>query len=1078
MDTSGRLVEKPTEMITKSPISPTALAAAVQSETMETTTSPDLPTSHDLSSLETPCREEQDAISKAVVAVSETKLCGCIPIDTSLLELQRREVNIQQEQDEIKLLLSQSVNERKSLCQELKSLNSMVEVQKKDAVTKQESISIQSQSTATLLEEVDRLRDERTQILAQRKNSHQTMLKTEFKLRELQLELCRKQLTEPDIKMDTTNPLYVSIQEDEKQVIELTEDIAKKSAVHKQLESMCQKAEEEYNLKNEEYQVLNKRLDEERKICKSLQQDVDQVEEKIHSITNRLKLLVDERKQKKLRVLEMEEELIYIEMCKKLKKVDEKKLLLLVSKGEEDFPVDESSPAPSPLPVQKVPDAVADTNETFVTTNVERAERVASVIVNSPLVSPGLNSFATTEEPTMASNILSKAVESVVAAEVEAEADMESESKTMEEENSGKESPQNQPMCLRMTPAALSPPPPMEMATPSTDLTNGTNTPSSVTTTTAQPPPVSNSPPTNKTIESLARVEAPHASASQVPPPAAIAQSQDQISLSSLEIALPFYAQIPNSSSAAKANQSDEKILCQEIVIGVRNFNAWFTKHQTAFSNLDPKTLQQSAVYMKEYFIPFYKLLAARNTSANANLNANVNISAASLMDSIVIQAQRSEWYLMAPVDGTYMRQLLESNLRLAIDHGTKQLKKNPPSRVEFCPSSGAQSLPTFTIHPPATTNESYRSSAVPNPSHSPRNPVERTTPDRPQPVVVAAPDSSPMGALNSMINSHARQAHNQPIVPSLSGEPTIPGTNGYMVADAHSGMARQNWNASPMTNGMGPYQPQPIQNTAIVAPMQYTSRHRMPNVPPNAPINPWHQMNATPGAQQYMGNNMMQPNNSRMPISPYAPQFYRQPQQQAHFIPPNYQQGDPTLQQQQQQQHQHQMAGFVNAENSTRQMPRVGGVQMQSPSPSQRPKQHVGTPQLPATLQHPQHPGGQQQQSQQQQTQQQVAHQNHHINQQQQQQRHMPQPSPPAANVQQRHFAGPQLEATRQAPTRRHSQEQQQVQVQVQVSMQGQTPPYVCSKCGEEAHQKCSGCQSAFYCSRDCQVIKHLNCY
>ena len=106
MDTSGRLVEKPTEMITKSPISPTALAAAVQSETMETTTSPDLPTSHDLSSLETPCREEQDAISKAVVAVSETKLCGCIPIDTSLLELQRREVNIQQEQDEIKLLLS------------------------------------------------------------------------------------------------------------------------------------------------------------------------------------------------------------------------------------------------------------------------------------------------------------------------------------------------------------------------------------------------------------------------------------------------------------------------------------------------------------------------------------------------------------------------------------------------------------------------------------------------------------------------------------------------------------------------------------------------------------------------------------------------------------------------------------------------------------------------------------------------------------------------------------------------------------------------------------------------------------
>jgi hypothetical protein len=29
--------------------------------------------------------------------------------------------------------------------------------------------------------------------------------------------------------------------------------------------------------------------------------------------------------------------------------------------------------------------------------------------------------------------------------------------------------------------------------------------------------------------------------------------------------------------------------------------------------------------------------------------------------------------------------------------------------------------------------------------------------------------------------------------------------------------------------------------------------------------------------------------------------------------------------------------------------------------------------------------------------------------------------------------------------------------------------------KCGQEAQQKCSGCQTTFYCSRDCQVLSKL---
>ena len=1083
MDTLGSPTEKAAEMKTKSPVPPLSpVATTVLSETMETDISPDLSMSHDLSSLATTNPEEPEASPKPLTVETETKICGCIPIDTTHEELKRREMDIRQEQESIQRLLSNGVNERKLLVEELNSLNSTVQSQKKDVAARQESISVESRSTATLLEEVNRLRENRTQLNVQRKNSQTARLRTEFKLRELQLELCRKQLEEPDIRMDTTKPLYVSIQEDEKQVNELTEDIVNKTAVHKILEEKCQKTEEDFIKKDEEYQVLSKSLEEARNICATLQQDVDTVEEKIITITKRLIVLVDERKEKKLRTLEMDEELVYIEMCEKLKRVHEKKLLILASEEqEEEMSVDNSTnhpSSPTPAQAQKIPAVVAETPVSVPTTTLERA---ASVIVNSPLISPVPSSFATAEESTVP-NVLPKALGSVTAEVEETEPDPEQ----LQEDNSESESsPQTQPMCLRMTPVAASSPPPAAATPPLTDTPTGHQTPSSATATIAEPPAVSNSPPIT-VVDSLSRSEVPQASPSRSLTPAAFAQSPDQISLSALEIALPFYAQLnasfPNSS-AKPAQANDEKILYQDIVIGVRKFNTWFASHQFAFSSLDSNAIQLSAMKMKDYFLPFYRLLLAKS-------NSGAVVSVASVLDAIVFQAQNSNWYGMPPVEPSFMRQLLESNLRIAIDHGTKQKKNVVPSRVEFCPSSGAQSLPTFTIHPPATANETYRSSAVSNPSPSPaRIAVERTTPERPQPVVVSTPDSSPMVALNSMISSHARQVQNQPLVASLSGEP-VSGTNGYLVSDAQMGMARQGgWNASAMTNGMGPYHPQPlqqaVQNTAVVAPMQYTAtRHRMPNVPQNVqPMNPWHpQVPATTGAQQYMASNMMQ-SSSRMQPYPGINQFYRpQPQQHAHFIPPNYPQGDPALQQQQLQQqqqqqiqhHQHQMAGFV-AENSSRQMSRVS-VQMQSPSPSQRSKQHVGTPQLPATLQHPQPTHAAAQQQSPQQPIQPVAHPNLHISQQQQQQRHMPQPSPPIANVQQRHFASPQLEGTRQASARRHSQEQPQQQVQVQAPVQGQTPPYICSKCGEEAHQKCSGCQNAFYCSRDCQVFLFQN--
>ncbi|KAI9561792.1 hypothetical protein GHT06_012753 [Daphnia sinensis] len=952
---------------------------------------------------------------------SVDKVC-CLSTDVPVEQLNQRECEIRQEKLQIQSALSEIFSERRTLNKEVRLLLSKSQKLEQESNVKNIDISANELTVKGLSNEVNIAREERNRLAAEKKKTHHMVLQTEIKLRELQVQLIRQQLDQGDAKPVESNSL-LDITENEKRVADLTEEVANKSTVHKETETAYQKAEHIFRQKNEELETLEKVLDEARKMCQELNDDLKKVTSEIEKAKLKLEDLADEGKRRCLRAVDIEEEIIKIEFCKKLKQNEVKRqeitaikdamafegmipnlnVLLAIeihtekteseiipsplpenANAKDDSPKQEPSPSrptvqvPSTVP----PVTVAETPSTLPT------EEAGALVIETIAVSPELPSHV----------------------EMECEAF----------------SPQTQPICLRIQ---------------NTSVVDFNPTPSRTTTPALGSPSITQSAPANssvatRTADSLGSSESMQASTSQNIATASFAVLPLAISLKSLSDAYPFYSQFVNPNSP-KANSDDETILNQEIVNGCRQFTHWKCNYACSKDitslNRDNPLLRQCAEYMKEFFIPFYRLMIKKN------------ITTTSLFDLIVLQAQKANWYGLSAVDSTYMKQMLENNLRCAIEIGIKFKDQACilPSRVEFSPSSGKSSMPTFTIH--LATPEAFRSPTLANHMQiSAQSSTEHSPVERSQATRAMQDGHSPIGALNTMLTNHVRQVHH----PTNAFSHNSP--NGLMT-EGHPTMPRQGWNSNSESNGLA-YPSTVVQNTAVVNPImnaQYTGRHRMPAVQQTVPPSQsaWPQQQAA--HQAYVQT--LQSNRMQVPVS-YQAGSYRQ--QQA-TLQHQYTSHNGLQQMSQSQQLQHCLIGPGTGDNLSRQnMSLLGShLQGQIPVQQQRVRQHSASQQLPNQQPGSNHIAGIQQQQ---------VSQSHSLSgghQIMQKQRQIPMSSPPVNAQPQRHFAGQSSEASRQPANRRPSREVPQHQV------------YTCLKCGQEAQQKCSGCQTTFYCSRDCQV-------
>ena len=982
------------------------------------------------------------------------KMC-CMPIYVPTEQLDEQESRIGLEKIEIESSLSGIVAERKTLGKELQLLLLKSKELEQELTLKNTAISADVLLVETLSDAVNIAREERNRLAAEKKKTHHMVLQTEIKLRELQVLLIRQQLDLGDTKLAESHPLFNDMNENERLVADLTEQVANKSTTHKETEAIHQKAEQIFRQKSEEHETLVKRLEEARQMCQELNGYLSKVTSEIDTIKSKLSELADNGKRKCLRAVDVEEESIKIEFCKKLKEIEVKRQKIAAIDDNTEF--EYSIPKlcqllPIKIQEEKTEETASNTATFLQPENSTLNNLYLPDSRQSPHQSPFALQLPTTVPPvTLAeslSNLLTEDTGSTYHLIETIAVSSEMPSPVLMETDF---SPQTQPMCLRIL---------------STSVAGGSPVLSNVTTTTLGSPSIIQSTPSSNPIalrveNLLTNSESTQTSTSQNITPASFALSPQPISLKSLSEAYPFYAQFINPNSPT-ANSDDEAILYQEIVNGCRNFTHWKCSYSCSkdISNIarDNPLLRQSAVYMKDYLIPFYRLMLKKNTTA------------ALLFDSIIQQAQKANWYGMAAVDSTYMKQMLENNLRSAIDIGTKYKDQSAilPSRVEFSPSSGKSSMPTFTIH--LATPEAFRSPTLANQMQtSAQNSVERSSADRTQVNTVTQGDHSPIGALSTMITNQVRHV-NQQTPGSTQHSPNT------VTAEGHPGMPRQGWTGNSVNNGMVAYQSTVVQNTAVVVPImnaQYTGRHRMPavqqTVPP--PHSTWPQQTAQQTPQQTTHQayvQTLQSNRMQTPINYQAGPFRQQQQAtlQHQYMHPN---GSQQSLGSSQQLH-HRLAGPVAGDSPSRQqnMSILGThlQQAQAPVQQQRIRQQSASQQLAnqPTVSH--HLSGMQQQ--------QAPHsQSHSLQSTQhqimQQQRHMPMSSPPINAQSQRHFPGQQSDNARQPAIRRLSRDVPQPQ---------QHPLYTCLKCGQEAQQKCSGCQTTFYCSRDCQVLSQLELY
>lgn len=588
--------------------------------------------------------------------------CRCWPIDIPGDRLDQREAEIKEEQSAVQTALVKSMLSRKSLEKELRHLVYKSQTQREDAAARKASLELEvvetTESAAAMQANVDRCRTTRNQLLCRKKKSHQAVLETEIKLRQLQMELCHHQLdadariTESS-KTEEATALATLIQEKEAQVADLAEDVAAKTLAHKETEEAYLKAESEFQTASEAHRLLARRLEEARQGLDTMDQGFDEMTAKIDSIRAELASLLAERKTQRLKSIDLEEELVKIDTCRKLLLVEEKRNKVLVDEVDEDnfagSPRSEDTSEilnanvdlmrPSSSASQGLPSttnsltgdssAVAEAQSVArpAASPSPRLERPTSVIVNSPPIRPVPSTalLASTSSTSSTQNDEAEPYSPAplsIQVDVEANAEMEPEPTFVSvsvpanyssplplvaDPASGScsrsiPSPSPQPICLRAATPMAAPSPAADIAvtTVAAPMLAGSPLPSS----TPSPPSTA-----IRLVDSLV--------ASTVSPPTALtpasfAQSPDQMTLSSLEGAVPFYAQFLTSNSSLPSGSAmassigDEKVLYQEIVIGCRKFVSWATNFLNSTRNCarDASTLSKSAGYMKDYLIP------------------------------------------------------------------------------------------------------------------------------------------------------------------------------------------------------------------------------------------------------------------------------------------------------------------------------------------------------------------------------------------------------------------------------------------------------------------------------------------
>lgn len=284
------------------------------------------------------------------------------------------------------------------------------------------------------------------------------------------------------------------------------------------------------------------------------------------------------------------------------------------------------------------------------------------------------------------------------------------------------------------------------------------------------------------------------------------------LTLNELAEAVPYYADYLDKSKTSVS--SDEKILCRNIIRGCRQYGIWKSTYVSGPfdpNSLDEKTLKQGSAYIKDFVIPLFQLWTMKNTTASSVLNLIIN------------EGFTNDWYGFPSLDPFVMRSMLETNVRDAISIGKKFVGKFGPStslsasRIEYSITPSKNSLVPVT-----STNEAQASSECAinvskpiGPNIRLRNTLFEKSPTNNQ--------ENHSQVANSSDAQAAQPIQTQPSTHHVpTGTITVPASLAAVCITQPQNQisAPQVWNNAGVSNGIMAIQSTLVQNTALVLPM------------------------------------------------------------------------------------------------------------------------------------------------------------------------------------------------------------------------------------------------------------------
>lgn len=252
-----------------------------------------------------------------------------IPLDVGADELDKKELELRKAASGIKEILSPINAETKRLSNERELLKSKITELNADISVKKKAIDSLSQSLENNQERIERLVEERNIQNALTVELNVKLVKTELKLRELQVTICQEKLKVVRGDTNATDSIRSAIAEREERIVAINTDIGEFYKEEKGAKKALVLIEDQLKKHLEEDQSLRLRIDELKYQKRKADVLLSKNEKSLEELASKQKLLIKKRKHYSICFVNLERMMVKIKMCRKLKELDSKEEALI-----------------------------------------------------------------------------------------------------------------------------------------------------------------------------------------------------------------------------------------------------------------------------------------------------------------------------------------------------------------------------------------------------------------------------------------------------------------------------------------------------------------------------------------------------------------------------------------------------------------------------------------------------------------------------------------------------------------------------------------------------------------------------